>query len=139
MVTLVVISIGILALVHFQSFALRSAALASKRATAITIAQDKMAKLRTFSSIKVQSNADNLAFAGINGSPAKSVQSNYTVEVTVVPKCYDEKNNFGCDGNGVPDMKQVTITVSWANEAHNFTLSSYIASIHPSAPSQLYK
>lgn len=51
MVTLVVISIGILALVNFQSFAFRSAAVASDRAAAISIAQDNLAYMRSYSSL----------------------------------------------------------------------------------------
>lgn len=143
MVTLVIISIGILALVNFQSFAFTSAALASQRATAITLAQDKMAKLRAFSSVR---GTTSQGFQGImdgTSDPGISSFPNYTIETNVTNFCYETPDNAfkKCNSSPLPDLKRVTIEVSWTGpdgDDRDFTLSSFIASIDPSAAGKLY-
>lgn len=148
MVTLVIISIGILGLVNFQSFAFQSAAVASQRAKAITLAQDKMAKLRTFSSIGKQGGTptcpEKTKFVNIDGEcnePDTSTGGypDYTLDIAVKDYCYVATNSapVTCNATNIPDLKRVTITVRWDKD-REFVLSSFIASIDPAAAGQLY-
>ena len=151
MVTMVVISIGVLGHVSFQRIVYRDTGLAGTRNVASELASEKLEDLRGYSILG--SDIGSFAFEDI-GSNAGGSLSNGTVTVgnTDLTRSWTVTNYYYTTdlaapsttvptGSPLPDFKAVTVTIGWQDvtgAAQSLTVSTHIAGIDPSKAARIY-
>lgn len=152
LVTLLIISFGLLAHVTFQRFTFHEATLAGARSTATDLALDKLEDLRAYTVVPTTTGAQ--AFADIGDDtggtlPAGNVTLGNTVFTrhwSVVNYWYTATNaapvTAAPAGNPLPDLKRVTLTIGWTDidgKAQSLSMSSIIAGADPAAAGRVYQ
>jgi type IV pilus modification protein PilV len=122
LVTLLILTIGIAALIKFQMTYFYYYDLSKQRAEAIFLAKAKMDALRAFETIPTTSG--KFAYNDIVSGSSTSTGNNATYSINWTVTTYTN-----------PNYKTVNITVSWTdrrNAAKSISLSSIIAQLDPS-------
>lgn len=151
LIVVLVISIGLLTHMRFQKTAYREVGLSMAQMLATELAVEKIDDLRRFSDLTT--TAGKLAYQDIaddagGALPAGSV----TVDNQTFTRSWDITNWYYTApgtaptttvpaGNPLPDLKQVTVTLTWLdldNEVQSYSLSSLIAGVDPRAAARLY-
>lgn len=163
LVTLVIITFGIIAHMTFQRVTYHAAGLFTARARAAEIAQEKLEDLRSFGCLKT----GDCSFAyqdigndtgGMKNSAGQLIQSatkQVTVDNTTFNRHWNVINDWFPAANSavtttapkttptpLPNLKQVTVTVTWAdsnNNSQTLKMSTLIAGANPAAQSRVYQ
>lgn len=145
LITLVVLGMGLMSLAKFQGTVMRDNGLAKARTVAAHLAQQQIESFRRYEVLTT--TAGKLAFQDIAaGNDAPTVSSvAYTRSWTVTGYCsptnYTLKaTTASCTaGTVIPDLKMVTVTVSWVNQngttagsTESVTLDTIISAVNPS-------
>lgn len=152
LITLLVISVGLIGHVTFQRVVFHSSTLATARATATQIAMNKLEDLRGFTTLHnapgkfaFQDIADNTG-GTLQAGTVTADNTTYTRHWSATNYWYTGTNeppaNTPPSADPLPDLKQVTITVGWTDidgKAQTINLSSLIAASNPGAANRLYK
>ncbi|MGB0956719.1 MAG: type IV pilus modification PilV family protein [Panacagrimonas sp.] len=151
LVTLLIVTGGLLAYVGLQRGVFREANLASGRVAATETAMSKLEDLRSFTAL--QTTVGEFAFEDIaddvGGAIAAGTATIDNVELTtgwtVTDYWYTGVNAAPTDtapaGDPMPSFKQVVITVSWTDQnaqAQTLSLRSNIAGIDPQLTGTLF-
>lgn len=152
MVTLVVLSIGILGHVSFQKIVHRDTGLSGTRNVASNMAAEKLEDLRAFSVLKT--TAGSFAYEDIATNAGGSL-ANGTVTVgnadltrswTVTDYYYDSDLSAPTTsvptGSPLPDFKAVTVTISWQDvdgQAQSVIVTTHIARVDPAVAARVYR
>ena len=151
LIVMLVISIGLLTHIRFQKFAYRETGLSLAQMVAAELAVEKIDDLRSFPVLTTttgqrayQDIADNAGGALPAGSVTVDNQS-FNRSWSVTDWYYATPGAAPTTtvpaGSPLPDLKRVTITLSWLdlnNEVQTYSLSSLIAGIDPRSSAGLY-
>lgn len=152
LITLLVISFGLLAHVTFQRFTFHEATLASARSDATDLALNKLEDLRAFTVLPSTTGVQ--AFADIGDDTGGTLAAGnitlgntvFTRHWSVVNYWYTATNSapvtLAPTGNPLPDLKRVTLTISWTDidgTAQSLTMASLIAGDDPALSGQVYQ
>lgn len=151
MVTMVVISIGVLGHVSFQRVVYRDTGLAGTRNVASELAAEKLEDLRGYATLGSETGV--FAFEDIASNAGGSLGSGtVTVGSTDLTRSWTVTNYYYTTdlaapsttvptGSPLPDFKAVTVTIGWADvtgAAQSLTVSTHIAGIDPSKAARIY-
>lgn len=152
LVTLAVISIGVLGHVSFQRLVYRDTGLASTRNVAAEMAAAKLEDLRGYS--QLDSELGNFAFQDITDNTG-GILGNGTVTVgnTEFTRSWTTTNYYYTTalaaptttvptGSPLPDFKAVTVTIGWLDvtgNAQSLNVSTHIAAVDPALAARIYR
>jgi prepilin-type N-terminal cleavage/methylation domain-containing protein len=149
LVTLVVISAGLLAYVAMQRGIFREASLSAGRVAASELALSKIEDLRSFEALyTAQATTGQFAYQSIAANAGGTLASgNVTVDNIAFTRVWAVTNYWYWAANDIPhdtaptgnpsalpNFKLVTVTISWSDQngdPRNVTLPSIIAAIDP--------
>ena len=152
MVTMAVISIGVLGHVSFQKVVYRDTGLAAARNVASELAAEKLEDLRGFSVL--DSKVGRFAFEDIAANSGGSLNNGaVTVGNTDLTRSWTVTNYYYATdlaaptttvpaGGPLPDFKAITVTIGWQDvtgEAQTLSVSTHIAGIDPAASGRIYR
>lgn len=129
LVSLVILSVGLIGMAKFQATVLKSGSDSQARSEAITIAQSKLEEFKSFETLdaynNIQSSGDLIAEAESVGDTLEfsvaGTNANYTVDWSIT-----ENNN--------PNYLEVTVTVAWNDSigsAQQVSIDSIIGESNP--------
>lgn len=152
LITLVVISIGVLGHVSFQKLVYRDTSLAATRNVAAEMASAKLEDLRGFSVLETE--IGRFAFEDIADN-AGGGQGNGTVSVgnTEFTRSWTTTDYYYSSdlaapttsvpaGSPLPDFKAVTVTIGWQDtggNAQTLNISTHIAGVDPALAARIYR
>lgn len=152
MVTLVVISIGVLGHVSFQRLVFRDTGESGMRNVASELAAEKLEDLRGFS--RLDTKAGSFAYQDIANNAGGSLATG-TVSVgnTQFTRSWTTTNYYYSTdlsaptttvptGSPLPDFKAVTVTISWTDvsgDAQSLSVVTHIAGVDPSAAGRIFR
>lgn len=123
LITMAVLSFGLVAMVKMQTYLIGHSSLAKQHAEAITLAQKQIEELRDFQQI-TSANAIKAYNDITDGAQNISISST------------DFAMNWTVTTNTNPDHKIVAVTINWTdhhNDNQNVTLTSIISKMDPAA------
>lgn len=121
LISLVVVTVGLVALVQFQSDMMRNRNLMSQQSEAVTLANDKLDELRQYEVLDTTAGKKAYQDIASGSSTVSGTNATYNVVWTVT-----EVND--------PPYKTIQVTVTWtdaSNQSQTITLSSIVAKIDP--------
>jgi type IV pilus assembly protein PilV len=151
MVTLVVLSIGVLGHISFQRIVYRDTGLAGARNVASELAAEKLEDLRGYTTLSTE--IGRFAFQDIANNAGGSLSSGtVTVGNTDLTRSWTVTNYYYTTdlaapsttvptGSPLPDFKAVTVTIGWQDVTgitQSLTVSTHIAGIDPSTAARIY-
>lgn len=108
MVSLVILSVGLIGMAKFQTAVLKSSSDSQARSEAITIAQSKLEEFKSFETLEayndIESSADLIAEAEDDGDTLEFKVDGTSAEYTL---------DWSITENTAPDYLEVTVTVAW--------------------------
>lgn len=128
MITLLVFSIGIVALLKYQSNYFYYYDISKQRSEAMSLAKNRIATLRDFEVIPTTTG--KVAYTDIASGTTTSQGNNTTYTITTTVTSHSS-----------PDYKNIDVKVSWTdrrNANQSVTLSTIIASIDPASSGLAY-
>ena len=152
LITLVVISIGVLGHVSFQKLVYRDTGLAAARNVAAEIASAKLEDLRGFWVLETE--VGSFAFQDIANNAGGSLATGsvtvgntvFTRSWTVTDYYYDAALSAPTTtvpaGSPLPDFKAVTVTVGWidtSGDAQSLSVTTHIAAVDPALAARIYR
>ncbi len=150
MVTMAVISIGILGHVSFQKVVYRDTGLAGMRNVANELAAEKMEDLRGYSVL--ETTTGKFAFQDIGTNAGGSLANGtVTVGITNMTRSWTVTNYYYTSdlspptttvptGSPLPDFKAVTVTIGWQDTtgvAQTLSVTTHIARVDPALASRI--
>ncbi|MGB1580805.1 MAG: type IV pilus modification PilV family protein [Nevskiales bacterium] len=151
LITLVVISIGVLGHMSFQKVVYRDTGLAATRNVAAELGVTKLEDLRGFSVLETE--IGRFAFEDIGSNSGGSLPNgNITVGNTEYTRSWTATDYYYVTdlavptttvpaGSPLPDFKQVTVTIGWMDTtgvAQSWSVSTHIAAVDPSIAARIY-
>lgn len=121
-ITLVILSFGVLALMKLQAFLIDQGTIAKQQSEATNFAQVKIEKLRDFESVTSGNNIKSYDDIASGAENIAGSATNYTLSWTVT-------------NHTNPDHKVIDVSISWKdknNNNHDMKLSSIISKFDPS-------
>lgn len=122
-VTLAILSFGLVALMKLQAYLVGHSANSKEQTEATTLAQKKIEELRDYQQINTSSGVKSYDDITSGSQTVNGVASTYTLSWAVT-------------SNNVPDHKTIDLTVTWtdrSNVNHTINLSSIIAKTDPAS------
>lgn len=153
LITLVVISIGVLAHVNLQRTAFRESRLSRNLVAAAELAEVKIEDLRAYT--RLNTTAGEPAFQDIATNAGGSMaggnitlhNTTYTLNWTAANYWYTGPNSAAVttapsgSPTPLPSFKRITVTVNWTDQtgaARNFNLYTVIAAVDPADAGNVY-
>lgn len=151
MVTMLVLSVGILAHIGFQRMVFRDTNVAEARNNAVQLAAEKVEDLRAYTQLK--SETGKIAYEDIaNNAGGRIAQGTLTVGNTLYNRIwkvknwyYDSPNSAATQtvpsGDPLPDFKQIQVTVQWIDlegAAQSVDLYTSISGLDPARASRIF-
>lgn len=122
LITVLVVSIGIIGLIRFQTYLGYDDSLSQQRATAVTLATSQIETLSDYQVLTAQTGYVDYASIASGSSTTTSGGASYTITWTVTPST-------------TPLYKQIDVVVSWTDRngtAQSIRMVTYIAGTDPS-------
>lgn len=152
LVTMAVISVGVLGHVSFQRLVYRDTGLAGTRNVAAELAAEKLEDLRGFSTLYTAPGS--FAFQDIGANSGGGLASgNVTVGNTQFTRSWTVTDYYYSTelaapttstppGSPLSDFKSVTVTIGWSDftgEVQSLTVTTHIAGVNPAVAARIYR
>lgn len=108
LVSLVILSVGLIGMAKFQAAVLKGGSDSQARSEAVTIAQSKLEELKSFSTLAAYNNIESSA-----ALITEAANNGNTLEFSVAGTSANYNVDWSITENTAPDYLEISVTVAW--------------------------